>query len=84
MKDLLEAASQKNRHEKKMDIKIKSKIEGEGLSLEGGMPPSSEGSKMMQIQVHLLGMRDFLSMSQGPTVGVGDIAIAIFGKYNLP
>lgn len=67
-----------------MDIRMESKIEGEGLSLEGGIPPSSEGRKMMQMQVHLLRMREFLSMSQGPTVGVGDIAIVTFGKCNLP
>lgn len=66
-----------------MATRLESKVEGEGLSVEGKMPPSSEGRKKVQMHVHLLRMREFLSMSRGPTVGVGDTAIATFGKCSL-
>lgn len=61
----IRGASQTCRHEKRIDIRMDSSVE-EGLSLEGGMPPSPEGRRMMQMQVHLLKMRGCLSMSKVP------------------
>lgn len=74
-KGSIRGASKKCRHER-IDIRMDSRV-GEGLSLEGELPSSPQGRKMMQMQAHLPKIRGYLPMRQGPIVGVGGI---VFGK----
>lgn len=76
----IRGASQKCRHEKRKDIRMDSSI-GEGLSLEGGMPPSPEGRKMMQMASTFAEDAGVPVYEQGPIAGVGGI---VFGKRSLP